>query len=77
MADALAWLPSILILTGTPWRGIAFLRKRRAALRSYQLTPTGRLRRRNAIPYLTGGQMIHPRRPVLRTRKRCPPMVVM
>src|SRR5262249_41776386 len=24
---------------------------------------------------LTGGQMIHPRRPVLRTRKRCPPRV--
>jgi hypothetical protein len=27
--------------------------------------------------YLTGGQMIQPRRPVLRTRNRCPPMVVM
>jgi hypothetical protein len=30
-----------------------------------------------AMPaYLTGGQMIHPRRPVLRTRKKCPPPVV-
>jgi len=32
---------------------------------------------RAAIPYLTGGQMIHPRRPVLRTRKKYPPPVVM
>ena len=29
------------------------------------------------LPYRTGGQMIQPRRPVLRTRKRCPPPVVM
>jgi hypothetical protein len=33
--------------------------------------------RQGWFPYLTGGQMIHPRRPVLRTRKRCPPPVVM